>query len=280
MVQRTVECSARAAGVNVEVRRILHDRPAEARNHFSESCFISFALAPRPAEARGRYEEIWQPARSEVIGDVMFVPAGVTMVGTCAPGALRDLACHLDAALFHLPWSDLDERAYVEALGLRSDTVKRGLRRLLQEVSSPMLGSPLALEATAMLLAIDIERHLTRIGCGDQRKKGGLTPSRLRRMEERIRSDLPLPTLSELATICDLSVRHLARAFRQETGRAIGEFVTAAGRERAHRLLATTDLPISDIAAQVGFSSAASFAYAFRQATGERPSDVRRRSRH
>jgi transcriptional regulator GlxA family with amidase domain len=55
--------------------------------------------------------------------------------------------------------------------------------------------------------------------------------------------------------------------------------VTLASRERACKLLSTTDLPIHSIAAQVGFSSAASFSYAFRKATGIRPSDLRKNVR-
>jgi len=64
-----------------------------------------------------------------------------------------------------------------------------------------------------------------------------------------------------------------------ETGRTIGEYVTLASRERACALLSTTDLPVHAIATQVGFSSAASFSYAFRKATGIRPTDLRKNVR-
>ena len=47
-------------------------------------------------------------------------------------------------------------------------------------------------------------------------------------------------------------------------------------RECASALLSSTDLPVSTIVAQAGFSSTASFSYAFRRATGVRPSDLRR----
>ncbi len=106
-----------------------------------------------------------------------------------------------------------------------------------------------------------------------------MTPARLRRLEERLNADMPMPSIEELALCCGISKRHLARAFRDETGRTIGEYVTLASRERACALLNTTDLPIHAVAAQAGFSSTASFSYAFRKATGIRPSDLRKNTR-
>jgi AraC family transcriptional regulator len=130
------------------------------------------------------------------------------------------------------------------------------------------------------LVAIDIQRRLQGLDQSGDRKIGGLSPSRLRKIEARIHSDLPIPALSELADYCGLSVRHLARAFREETGRTIGEYVTTTAREKAFELLRKTDATIASISKQVGFSSAASFSYAFRRDTGLKPSDVRKNRRY
>jgi AraC family transcriptional regulator len=48
--------------------------------------------------------------------------------------------------------------------------------------------------------------------------------------------------------------------------------------ERARRLLATSEA-VAEVARATGFSTPASFAYAFRRATGLRPSDVEGRCR-
>jgi AraC-like DNA-binding protein len=114
------------------------------------------------------------------------------------------------------------------------------------------------------------------VAMSQERKKGGLTPARMRRLEERLRSEKPLPDIAELAAYCNLSTRHLARAFREETGRPLGEYLNSVGRQRACMLLRTTKLPVRAIAERVGFSSAASFSYAFRRSTGFRPTDMRK----
>lgn len=277
MSVRMVESALSTKNASVEIRSVLIDQAAEVTNRFENSCFISFALEPRPANSRGHYKDFWGPARTEEIGDVLFVPKGMTMVGSCASAAHRYAACELNADLFETDWQRLSDRAYIETLSVSCADVKRGLRRLVREVIQPNLGSPLALDALAMLLAVDIQRWLEGFDVEREHKIGGLSPARMRKLEERIHSEeRTIPTLIELADHCNLSPRHLARAFREETGKTIGEYVSVAARTRAFKLLRTTDLTIAAIARQVGFSSPASFSYAFRRDTGLKPSDVRK----
>jgi len=261
--------------VTAELRSYEFDEPYSAAT-FRPQCSLNFALTPRLGPARGRYEERWQPSRTEMIGDILFVPAGMKMRGSCAAGEQRALSCLLDRDLFEIDFDELDDRALSETLNVGSVSVRQSLGRVLRETTRPSLASPLALEAAGTLLAVDIARHLMRRQAAAQRRTGGLSRGRMRLIEERLRSEAPLPTLAELAADCDLSTRHLARAFQQETGRTIGEYVAAAGLERALRLLSESDLAVKEIAARLGFSSAASFAFAFRRSTGRRPSDVRK----
>lgn len=268
------ELSADRANVKVHT----FTRPAwrEVEWRSDEHCVINYALWPRPTGARARYKERFSSDRFEAIGEVVFAPTGLTLAAGAAAGPRRHVACHLSAGLFRMDWEALTDRALVECLALRAPEVRRDLKRLLLEVTCPGLAGELAVDAAAALLAIDIERHLTGIDGACSIKKGGLSPVRMRRIEDRLRAE-PAPSLTELAAYCGLSVRQLTRAFRQETGQGIGDYVDAIGRERAFTLLRTTDLPIARIAERVGFSNPASFSYAFRRATGLRPSDVRRR---
>jgi AraC family transcriptional regulator len=279
MPQRLIEHALRSEHVAVEVRTFSLRENAVVETHHDDTCFIAFTLWARPGISSGRFQELWAPTRFETMGDIVFVPNGLTMIGTGAGGPRRYFACNLAADLFGTNWAQLSEHAFVESLSLKSPDVRLGLRRLLKEAVEPELGSPLLLDAVGTLLAIDVKRHLESLKPASPRKKGGLTPVRLRRLEERLNADMAMPSLEELAVCCGLSKRHLARAFREETGRTIGEYVTLASRERACTLLNTTDLPIHAVAAQVGFSSAASFSYAFRKATGIRPSDLRKNAR-
>ena len=276
-VERLIEYALKTNKASIEVRSLDYRRPAaNVQTHHDDSCFVSFALEPRPGNAKATYQELWSPKRTEACGDIVFVPSGMTLVASCDAGHQRYLALNLASDLFSLDWARLPDRAIVETLSVEGADVKRALRRLLSEISFPTLGSPIAIDALAILLGIDIERRLMDLDREADRKIGGLSPSRLRKIEDRIRSDLPIPALSELAAHCGLSVRHLARAYREETGRTIGEYISSVARERAFDLLRNSGDTIGTIARMVGFSSAASFSYAFRRDTGMKPSDVRK----
>ena len=75
-----------------------------------------------------------------------------------------------------------------------------------------------------------------------------------------------------------MSVRHLTRAFKAETGMTIATFVEHAMVDRARILLSNSDHSIGEIATRLGFSTHSNFTYAFRRATGLLPAEFRRRS--
>jgi AraC family transcriptional regulator len=273
-----VDSSVKTAKVDIELRSYECREPHSSAFRCKDRCFIEFAITHRMSQARGCYEDVWEPTRSEMIGEVLFVPPGMRLRSSCEPGEQRGLACQIDADMFELDWGRLNDRALTESLSLNSHLVRRGLRRLLWEATHYAFARPLAVEAAAALLAVDIGRHLEGLQAQPERKTGGLSRTRMKMIEERVLSDQPLPTLGELAASCDLSARHLARAFREQTGRTVGEYVNAVGVQRAHDLLKSGGMPIKDVASRLGFASCASFSYSFRKATGLRPSDVRRGS--
>jgi AraC family transcriptional regulator len=268
-----VERAVGTSRVAVELRTYDFSGPYEGV-HREDRCFIDFSLSRRAGVARGRYEGVWQPSRYESIGDILFVPAGMSMLGSCGAGRQQSLSCYFDSALFSFRSGRLDDGSLAETLHIESPLVRNGLFRILRETSQPSLATPLAIEAAAMLLAVDVVRHLD--GRGEGRvKKGGLSPTQMKLVEDRIRATAPLPTISELAVACGVSERHLARAFQQETSRALGDYINAAGVDRAWRLLTDSDLSIRQIAGALGFAGSSSFSFAFRRATGRRPRDVR-----
>ncbi|MFT4268203.1 MAG: helix-turn-helix domain-containing protein [Xenophilus sp.] len=97
-----------------------------------------------------------------------------------------------------------------------------------------------------------------------------------RAAERLVLSDLStvLP-LSELAAQVGTHEKRLSRVFREHTGRTVFEFVREARLHEARRLLAGSAMRIEEIAAAVGFSSAANFATAFREHCGSTPSAFR-----
>ena len=83
-------------------------------------------------------------------------------------------------------------------------------------------------------------------------------------------------TLEELGRVAQYSPFHLARRFRQATGQTLHQYVTGRRLAKAQALLATTDLPIQQIAAQAGFSDQSHLSNTFRKAYGCAPSAVRK----
>ncbi|MEV0086209.1 helix-turn-helix domain-containing protein [Saccharopolyspora sp. NPDC050642] len=86
---------------------------------------------------------------------------------------------------------------------------------------------------------------------------------------------LPL-TLADLAEHARMSGRTFARRFRNEVGLSPGRWLIQQRVARARHLLESTDLPIEEIAAQVGFATAASLRQHLHTAIGVAPLAYRR----
>ena len=94
------------------------------------------------------------------------------------------------------------------------------------------------------------------------------------------RLDSP-PDLAQLAQSTGTSQRRLSEAFKKCVGVTIFEFLREERMKEARHLLANTSLDIQAIALEVGFTSGANFATAFRERFGMSPSAYRReRPRH
>jgi len=103
--------------------------------------------------------------------------------------------------------------------------------------------------------------------------------ARVQAVERLVLSHLKkVPSLPELAVQVGTHQKRLSRVFREHTGRTVFEFVREARLHEAQRLLAKSFLRIDEIAAELGFSSAANFATAFREHFGWTPSAFRRLS--
>ena len=106
----------------------------------------------------------------------------------------------------------------------------------------------------------------------DQQPDHVLVQAALRQVESNLAS---MPTLAEIARRVGTHEKRLTKAFRQQTGMSVFEFVREQRLGLARRLLAQTPLGIADIAAEAGFSSAANFATAFKAGLGTSPSEYR-----
>lgn len=129
------------------------------------------------------------------------------------------------------------------------------------------------LDATSRLhlLAAHI---LHRYGGVLERRGNGalLNPRRLQRVEERVLAGLagPLP-LEQLAEAAALSPFHFLRSFRRTTGLTPHAYVTARRMDEAMRLLRWSDLTVTEIAHQVGYTNVSHFRWTFQAHWGAAP---------
>jgi AraC family transcriptional regulator len=110
--------------------------------------------------------------------------------------------------------------------------------------------------------------------------KGGLAPWAERRSLELMRARLSEDiSLDELAAEARLSSFHFARMFKQSVGVPPRVYLTQLRVEKACELLEMTDLPVTEIAYEVGYSSNQVLARVFVKHRHMSPSDYRRAAR-
>ncbi len=81
--------------------------------------------------------------------------------------------------------------------------------------------------------------------------------------------------LEEIASIAGLSLSHFKARFKQEVGLAPGNYIISKKIELAKGLLKNTELSITDIAMDLGFSTSQYFSTTFKRYTGVTPGRYR-----
>jgi AraC family transcriptional regulator len=240
--------------------------------------WLELSTLPRSSEARGCFPDHWGPHRFEPIGELFLFPAGErvmarsecrrqsSIICAFAPDAVRDW--FEDAQ----PWTSGQLQG---SLDISNSTIRNLVFRLGEEVRSPGFASDSLIELMSAQVAIELARHC--IGLDGDLAVGGLAPWRMRRIDERLADMCEAPTLVELGELCNLSVRHLTRAFRTTRGCSIGDYIAQQRVEQSKQLLADGGR-IKMIAHAMGFTSPSNFAAAFRRATGETPRQYRQRA--
>ena len=154
-----------------------------------------------------------------------------------------------------------------------SPTIRSAVRNLWALCDEE--GAPSRLLAQAA--GCEILAELCRLGGAPfAATKGGLAPWAERRclelLQDRLSEDI---SLEELAAEVQLSPFHCARMFKQSVGVPPRVHLTRLRIEKACELLAATDLPVTEIAQEVGYSSNQVLARVFSKHKGMSPSEYR-----
>ena len=105
------------------------------------------------------------------------------------------------------------------------------------------------------------------------------TQDRIRHVQAYLRNNLDTTfSVPELAAMAGLSTSHFSALFRAAAETSVKDYLKRLRSARARELLLTTELPVSQIAAAVGYDDALYFSRQFRAVNGVSPSDFRRQS--
>lgn len=160
---------------------------------------------------------------------------------------------------------------FVDVLVRRSAQIARHGGRLRAELARRDDVTPLAVEGLVGELLAELARTPTRTS--DARGRW------LTRARDLLHDEPGPQSLSELARRIGLHPVYVARAFRAQFGCAVGDYVRCLRVERARRLLHHSRLPLSEIAAEVGYSDQSHMTRDFRRAFDQSPAAYRRATR-
>jgi AraC-like DNA-binding protein len=146
-------------------------------------------------------------------------------------------------------------------------------------ITAPDVGAEEPYDDARILLHVrprlDSLSHLSSLP-SDRRAKQGLSRGALQRIEEYIEAHLESALdIEELAALVRMSSSHFTRSFHRSVGLTPHRYVIQNRVMRARELLATTSLPLTEIALTTGFSDQSHFSRRFHEIVGIPPGAFR-----
>jgi AraC-like DNA-binding protein len=161
---------------------------------------------------------------------------------------------------------------------LTDTRLQNTLASIASELTSGAAGWREVIAASINQLAVYLLRNHVNVqrSAEIELSRVGIVDRRLRRAIEFMHDNCGRElSLHEIASVAYLSEFHFARLFKKITGVPPHAYLATLRVERARRLLAETDLAISEIGARVGYASQSHFTKVFREATGLTPKAFR-----
>ena len=157
-----------------------------------------------------------------------------------------------------------------------SKEVLRGLRRMVYEMLSEQEApGPFHWEDMKSLLNL-ILIQVMRVSRIDKFSGGNRINEVISYIHENYASEITVPLLADRF---GLSESYLCRQFRKYANRTIIEYLQGTRVMNAKRLFMETDMNVTQVAAQTGFSNLTHFNRVFRAVSGESPSEYRKKCR-
>lgn len=163
---------------------------------------------------------------------------------------------------------------------LKGTCVPRALRAIFREYSSKEYGYELAIRTAICEIFLWILRSWNQKGMVPVagRSLNEATMGRLRTVfayvEQHYKEDI---TAEDMASLCNVSYSYFSRLFRSTMQKTFREYLNYVRISQAEKLLLNTELNITEIAMEVGFSTSSYFIEQFRHFKSVSPRRFRQR---
>jgi len=250
--------SQRWAADSVVVNRLVHTQPRSLPSHAHQAGFVSLMLEGQYRETAGLTQFGYQPF------SCVYHPPGMDHRDEIGHSGVTLITLEFKPELFDaMDFARVDLRPIIDLSGRRPAWE---LMDLYQRISSHPVND-LDIESRAVALAFSIVKF------------SSSTPRNLRslqRAREYIHAHFSENlTLAQVARAAGVHPVYLGQVFRQEFGETLGEYLNRIRVRSAAGLLANSGLPLSAVAADMGFYDQSHFTRVFRQLTGVTPGTFR-----
>jgi AraC family transcriptional regulator len=250
--------------------------PTEVISHLDTPTMSLLMYAPGYS-AEGAFLDGGTARKLCKVGRVIFTPHDRDVLGRGTPGKMRVVSCSFNRAYCEDVVGSLDalsEEQLRSCLDVQSPLLPALFSRLMTEALHPGFVSEAIVDSLGQAMLVEWSHAV--LSREPHEGRGRLLPRHFRIIDDYLAAlTHEAPSVSAIAEACGFSERYFARLFREKTSQSIGRYLKAAQISKARDFLLQTDLPLKEIAFQLGFRRPSNFSDAFRAATGETPGRFR-----
>ena len=266
----------------------VYQEPTEVKEELlmptAPDIFLSLAIS---GVTHAEYRTLNGPWVSYIIrpGDMCLTPGNGEPYAlhwkSLSPEPIHTLYLHLNQHLFTQAVEELADRDPARLMiqnrsGFHDPLLSQLGLALQREARQPVSTSRLYADTVAEMMIVHLLRHYSTQHVTLPEYSQGLSRQQMNWVVDFILAHLQDPlSMSTLAQQVSLSRYHFARLFRRTTGESPHQFVLRKRLEVAQRLLRKTNLPLSQIALDVGFAHQGHLTRVFKQHIGLTPRQYR-----